>query len=839
MTLLAFTDLLETLGHEEHVAICTQTPGGAFASRVVTAEDAASLTPPRDRDAWFSVNPIHGPARDHAGRGTAKDVVRLAALYADLDIKPGGLDSFDTARDVVDVLSEILGSRPSATTLSGHGMQPFWPIEDTITGTDAVALLRRFGRLVRHVAETHHGAVDSVFDLARVLRIPGSQNLKNPADPKAVLTLADIGRPLSVAEIDEALNAYGAVEQPEDRDEVGQTIAPAASWEHAPRTCIYARTMIDSWANETPTGRHPWLVAQATRIAAAHRYGCLTDQDHEEARAALARRFRHLLTVGEPRSESPGEIADAFAWGQALVATKSEAALAKELGEHKHTDALLELVPDQPRTFTVIQGGAALQTDGATALAPQPQPAANTLERSEDGHAHQLIASYGPLIRYCHERARWLVWNGSRWAWQPPGGGQVREYAKNVARAFDQTDNAGLTHKRKALSSNGISGCLKQAETDPRVLVSIADLDADPWILNTPAGVIDLRTGALHDPDPASLCTKTTSVAPAVELDPVWSAFLDDTFGDDLELRAYVQRLVGLTLIGQVREQLLAFLHGLGANGKSTLAETLMYALGVGEAGYSIAAPSEMLMIRKHSEHPAELAQLAGARLVVCSELDDGQRFAEAKIKQLTGRDSINARFLYGQPFTFTPSHTIWLLGNHRPAARTGGMAFWRRVKLIEFSRVVPVERRDPALGDKLNAAAGTVLAWAIQGALDYLAGGIREPESVARAVASYAADQDTVGRFIEDSCHRATSEMVRCSVTELRAAYESWCREVGEEPVAAKRLSQELRDRFGVGEAKSNGRRFYTRICLLDVEENTDESDPAEGGIDLMDGHR
>lgn len=869
---LTFTELLDTLGHQpdDHLALCTQTPGGPFTSRVVTTTTATHWNVPNDRDTWFSVNPITGPARDHAGRGTTKDVTRLAALYADLDVKTGGLDSFDTARDVIDALSDMLGSRPVATTLSGNGLQPYWALDDTTSGPDATALLRRFGRLVRHVADIHGGHVDSVFDLARVLRVPGSANHKNPTDTKPVITLPDTGHPLTVTEIDEALNAYGATEQPEDREEHGQVLATPASWAYADRTCIYARTMIDSWASENPTARHPWLLAQATRIAAAHRRGCLTQADYTTAVHTLAARFRALLATGERRDESPGEIIDALAWGRTAISTKTDTAVARELGDHKHTDALLDLVPHQPPTPpapvaghdtptpappapaattatpwtpTVIQGGQTTQhggnghdTDGATALAPHPAP--STLERSEDGHAHQLISAYGDLIRYCHERGRWLVWNSTRWTWQPPGGGEVREYAKTVARAFDQSDNGALAHKKKCLSSAGISGCLKQAETDPRVIVSISDLDADPWTLNTPAGTVDLRTGQLHAPDPAALCTKTTLVGPATTPDPAWAQFLADTFGDDHDTRDYVQRLVGLTLIGQVREQLLAFLHGLGANGKSTLAETLMHALGVGETGYAIAAAAEMLMIRKHTEHPAELAQLAGARMVVCSELDDGQRFAEARIKQLTGRDSINARFLYGQPFTFAPSHTIWLLGNHRPQARTGGMAFWRRVKLIEFPNVVPPERRDPALGDKLNAAAGTVLAWAIRGALDYQNGGIREPGSVTEAVASYAADQDTVGRFVTEACHRAGSDLIRVTASELRDSYEAWCRDVGEEPASAKRLGQELRDRFDVGEHRSNGRRYYTRICLLSIDDETPDGPPegsAGSGVDLI----
>jgi putative DNA primase/helicase len=481
------------------------------------------------------------------------------------------------------------------------------------------------------------------------------------------------------------------------------------------------------------------------------------------------------------------------------------------------------LVP--PPVLTILQGGQPA-TDGANALATQPA-AVSTLARSEDGHAQQLIATYGEMLRYCPERERWLTWTGHLWAWQSKSGGDVREYAKKVARILPAGDTGSTGHKRRSLSAAGVSACLMQASTDPRVVVHIDRLDADPWTLNTPAGLVDLRTGNISTPQPDSLVTKTTTVAPIADAgSDVWDAFLADTFGGDQEMAGYVQRLFGISLIGHVLEQVLPFAHGLGANGKSTLLEAVMHAVGVGESGYSIAAPAEMLMIRKHSEHPAELAQLAGARLVVCSELDDGQRFAEAKMKQLTGRDRINARFLYGQPFTFAPSHTIWLLGNHRPQAMTGGMAFWRRVKLIEFAHTVPTERRDPALGDKLAAAAGHILAWVIAGAVDYHAHGIREPDSVAKATAAYAEDQDTVARFLEDLVQLTpTNQAARVPGKTLRAAYEAWCGSEGESPVSPKRLTQELADRWNIGLYRNGTSRGYAGLVLL----TSDSGEPDE----------
>lgn len=268
---------------------------------------------------------------------------------------------------------------------------------------------------------------------------------------------------------------------------------------------------------------------------------------------------------------------------------------------------------------------------------------------------------------------------------------------------------------------------------------------------------------------------------------------------------------MGLSAIGTILEQILLFAHGSGANGKSTIAETIMHALGRGDGGYAISAPSEMLMVRKHTEHPAELAQLAGARLVICSELEDGARFAEARIKQLTGRDSVNARFMRRDPFTFTPSHTMWLLGNHKPDAGVGGPAFWRRVQLIPFEHVVPPGKRDPHLGEKLEAEAPAILAWIARGAADYLAGGLRAPRAVIDATQGYAHDQDTVARFVEERCVLVAES----DVTKLREAYERWCYEEGSPAVSARRFTQELR-RFEVESVKGGkGRRIYRGISL------------------------
>ncbi|WP_232524348.1 DNA primase family protein [Nocardiopsis gilva] len=324
----------------------------------------------------------------------------------------------------------------------------------------------------------------------------------------------------------------------------------------------------------------------------------------------------------------------------------------------------------------------------------RPSAGPDTYTRTDDGNALRLVDEHAHQVRHCPQRG-WLVWDGHRWTWDDRG--RVRELARAIARSLPDEAKEDAGHKARSLSARGLEAMVKVAQTDPRIVTPLAELDGDPWQLNTPSGVVDLRTGTLGAPDPAALHTRSTLVAPDFDAPAErWGQFLTDTFGGDPTLIAYVQRLLGLSLIGTVVEQLLPFAFGDGANGKSTLADTVMRLVGIGETGYAISAPSEMLLASSANSHPTEIARLAGARLVVASELDDGQRFAEARIKMLTGRDVITGRFMRQDFFSFTPTHTLWLLGNHQPQVRTGGPAFWRRLRLVPFLHTVPKTAATP-----------------------------------------------------------------------------------------------------------------------------------------------
>jgi len=489
-------------------------------------------------------------------------------------------------------------------------------------------------------------------------------------------------------------------------------------------------------------------------------------------------------------------------------------------------------VPEPDRDVAGLIAPAAAQPSAPAAAsapdAPSPPdppavqvvaPGPSTYTRTDDGNALRLVDTQRHLVRYCPDRGQWLAWNGHRWRWDIAGA--VNELARDIARNLPQEEKVDERHRALTLSARGLAAMVAIARTDARIVAPVDTLDAKPYELNTPAGIIDLRTAQLRTPDPAALHTRSTNVAPDSATTPHrWLTFLADTFAGDPALTTYVQRLLGVSLIGQVLEQVLPFGYGEGANGKTTMLGVVQRVIGLGDDGYSISAPAELRLATANQGHPTEIARLAGARLVVTSELDEGQRFAEAKVKKLTGRDAVSGRFMRQDWFSFTPTHTLWMLANHQPAVRSGGPAFWRRLRLVPFLHTVPPEQRDPHLEDQLVEQEGpAILGWLIAGARDYLAQGLDEPAAVRVATDAYERDQDTVSRFVDELAQTGdpNAQHMVVRVTELRTAYEKWCSQEGEQPVSQKALTLALRSRYGVLSDRSMHARFYRGIRLTD----------------------
>ncbi|CAM5489981.1 Putative DNA primase/helicase OS=Streptomyces griseomycini OX=66895 GN=FHS37_006883 PE=4 SV=1 [Streptomyces griseomycini] len=374
---------------------------------------------------------------------------------------------------------------------------------------------------------------------------------------------------------------------------------------------------------------------------------------------------------------------------------------------------------------------------------------------SDRGNAKLFVRLYANDYRHVPGLG-WYRWDATRW--QIDEDDTVMWAAGDLAENIAVSDPRGVftvqalqQHRRRALSTAGMNAMLVQAEAAPEIVLNASSLDADPHALCTPEGIVDLRTGRIRPAAPdRDFHSRSTTVAPREMPTPRWHRFLADTFGEDgegVEMVRFLQLLLGYSITGDVGGQVMPFLFGSGKNGKSVLLDVLLKLLG----DYADAAPPGFLMVRSYEGHPTDLAELHGRRVIVCSEVKPGDRFDEARVKLLTGGDRIKARRMRQDFFSFEPTHKLWLLGNHHPEVGTGGFAFWRRMRLIPFERVVSDDRKIGNLAALLVTEEGPgILNWLVEGARRYLAGDkdLAGPERVRIATTAYAETEDHTGRF-------------------------------------------------------------------------------------------
>ncbi|MFE0198486.1 phage/plasmid primase, P4 family [[Kitasatospora] papulosa] len=448
---------------------------------------------------------------------------------------------------------------------------------------------------------------------------------------------------------------------------------------------------------------------------------------------------------------------------------------------------------------------------------------------TDRGNAKLFVQLYASDFRYVPGLG-WYRWDTTRW--QMDEDDAVLWAAGDLGENIAEVDVRGLVsadalrkHRRRALSTSGMNAMLAQAKSAPGMVLSASSLDIDPHALCTPAGIVDLRSGLLHAPDPnKDFHSRSCCVGPRAMPIPRFLQFLADTFGTDAsgeEMIRFLQLLLGYSITGDVGAQVMPFAYGAGKNGKSVLLDVLMKLLG----DYADAAPPGFLMARPFEGHPTDLAELHGRRVVVCSEVKPGDRFDEARVKLLTGGDRIKARRMRQDFFSFAPTHKLWLLANHRPEVGTGGSAFWRRMRLIPFERTVSDDRKIDNLADILVAEEGPgILNWLIDGARRYLGGekDLTGPDAVRIATTAYAETEDHTGRFFDEAC--VLSPNCRTEQKSLYDAYKAWCVSESAPPVTSRSFAARARDLVGLSSPKemilSNSRKYYPGIGLLADEE-------------------
>lgn len=434
------------------------------------------------------------------------------------------------------------------------------------------------------------------------------------------------------------------------------------------------------------------------------------------------------------------------------------------------------------------------------------------------GNARRLVAGYGKNLRFCHESGKWLVWNGEIWATDDSG--IVERFAKATVRsiyheaggAANDGDRGSLAkHALKSEAEARLRAMVNLAKTEPDIPVNISQLDADPWFLNCLNGTLDLHTGRLLPHDPANLCTKTIPVAYDQHAKcPTWIAFLRRVMAEKPELIKFLQRSIGYALTGSTGEQVLFFLYGTGANGKSTFIETCRNLLGE----YAQQSEFDTFVTKKNDGPRNDLARLKGARLVAAVEAAQGRQLAEHIIKQVTGGDTITARFLYREYFEFVPQFKLFLVANHKPVIVGTDEAIWRRIRLIPFTVTIPKEERDKHLLEKLQRELPGILAWAVRGCLKWQEDGLGEPEAVSIATADYKREMDVMADFIEEQCVLGEQETVSAGL--LYLAFQAWADKNGEEMLTQKRFGTQLRER-GFTADKKLGQRCWVGLGLKD----------------------
>jgi putative DNA primase/helicase len=422
-------------------------------------------------------------------------------------------------------------------------------------------------------------------------------------------------------------------------------------------------------------------------------------------------------------------------------------------------------------------------------------------EFSDDSLALRFAGEFDRDLRYVAQQGKWYRWDGYRWLTDKTL--DARNAVRQICRTESNKCNKPGIAKQVA-SKKTASAVEYMAQSDRRLVATVEQWDANIWELNTPAGIVDLCSGELRKHERFAYMTKITGVAPNAKYPtPNWSAFLDRVTGNKQELVQYLQRMAGYTLTGLTSEHAMFFIYGLGANGKTTFLNALTKAAG----DYHRTAPIETFTASNHDRHPTDLAALCGARLVTAVETEEGRRWAESRIKTLTGGDKISARFMRQDFFEYTPQFKLIIAGNHKPGLRSVDEAIRRRFNLIPFDVTIPPEERDEDLPDKLDAELPGILAWMIEGCADWLERSLAPPKIVTEATAAYLESEDAIAAWIEECGQRDPQKWEKAS--DLFASWTAWATKTGEYVGSQRRFAQNIETRGLCFQRRMNSRGY------------------------------
>ena len=512
-------------------------------------------------------------------------------------------------------------------------------------------------------------------------------------------------------------------------------------------------------------------------------------------------------------------------------------------------------------------------TGPAPALADQDENRPNPFRGTDDANADLLIEQHGADIRFCSSWDKWLLWTGSYWRiddrldidrlaadvpkmirrkaaslTQRRSGALLRmaelqsQFPLPAEHGTLNLEQQGLEKKVTALlklaaqlEGTGKRGAMLTA-TRHKVVVHHSDLDNGHFLLNASNGTIDLQTGILRPHERADLLTHDVEIPylPNAEC-PLWLAFLHAVFSGDADLIQFLQRAVGYSLTGDVREQILLICQGVGSNGKSVFLNILRKLLG----SLAIQAAPDLLMADKQRRHPTEQADLFGRRAIICQETGEGRRFNETLVKQLTGGDGIRARRMMEDFWEFNPTHKLWLSTNHKPEIRGTDYAIWRRIRLVPFNVKFTDDgepRKNPDMERQLTEELPGILAWAVAGCLDWQRHGLGKAAAVEAATASYQAEMDIFAAWIGECC--INGKRFEAKAADLYRSYVQWCEQSGEHPEKQRRFGMRLTERGFIG--FTNDGAWWRGIGILsNRQQSTEGTEGTEPEMAKIEGQK
>jgi putative DNA primase/helicase len=447
------------------------------------------------------------------------------------------------------------------------------------------------------------------------------------------------------------------------------------------------------------------------------------------------------------------------------------------------------------------QPGAAPQAQAPSRAAAEERPASLPMGRFSldlSGNADRFCHLFGQDVHWCDQQGRWHVWNGKCWkadALRDVHGMAEKTVAALVRECRDRDDDEAMKWSAKC-SRDGKPAREMLEVAKHRRAVPVEALDRHPWLLGVDNGIIDLRTGDLLPHDRKYLITSLSPARydPAAQY-PRWERFLSEIMDGSTDMIAALQRMAGYFLTGDVSVQILPIFFGSGSNGKNVFLDTIMGILGP----YAEEAPDGLITLRQGDEHPTEIADLHGKRLVVASETEEGRKMRIGLVKKITGNKYLKGRFMRQDYFQFERTHKTVLVTNNRPIVTESSNAIWRRLRLIPFTVTIPEAKQDKHLTDRLVAEWPGILAWAVRGCLEWQARrcDLEFPRAVQEATQEYRNDSDHVADFLTECCvdwRGHEGQNMRTPKERVYGAYCTWCRAVGEDVLTRNAFNSRMR---------------------------------------------